>query len=70
MARAQTVGGRAPGAAIPARPLEIASEEQLGDALLALVARARAEGWDAERALRTRTRVLEEGVRRAEAGLG
>ncbi|WP_243227391.1 MazG family protein [Microbacterium sp. CIAB417] len=70
LARAQKVVGRAPGAAIPARPLEITSEEQLGDALLALVARAKAEGWDAERALRTRTHALEEGVRRAEAGLG
>lgn len=70
LARAQKVVGRAPDAAIPARPLEITSEEQLGDALLALVARAKAEGWDAERALRMRTRALEEGVRRAEAGLG
>ena len=40
--------------------------EELGEALLALVARARAEGWDAEGALRERTRVLEAEVRAAE----
>lgn len=45
-----------------------ASEAELGDALLALVARARANGWDAERALRERVRALEDQVRAAEAG--
>ncbi|MDQ4215357.1 MazG family protein [Microbacterium capsulatum] len=44
-----------------------ASEAELGDALLALVATARARGWDAERALRERTRALEDAVRIAEA---
>ncbi|HWV49376.1 MAG TPA: MazG nucleotide pyrophosphohydrolase domain-containing protein [Microbacterium sp.] len=44
-----------------------ASEAELGDALLALVAQARANGWDAERALRERIRVLEDDVRAAES---
>ncbi|KQZ83363.1 nucleoside triphosphate hydrolase [Microbacterium sp. Root166] len=43
------------------------SEAELGDALLALVASARSNGWDAERALRERLRVLTEEVRAAEA---
>lgn len=44
-----------------------ASEEELGDALLALVTTARANGWDAERALRERLRGLERDIRAAEA---
>ncbi|WP_248151294.1 MazG family protein [Microbacterium aoyamense] len=40
-----------------------ASEAELGDALLALVVAARASGWDAERALRERLRVLEGEIR-------
>nr|WP_274638550.1 MazG nucleotide pyrophosphohydrolase domain-containing protein [Microbacterium bovistercoris] len=43
------------------------SEEDLGDALLALVADARERGWDAERALRERLRRLQSEVRTAEA---
>lgn len=42
------------------------SEADLGDALLALVAAARAQGWDAERALRGRLRALESDIRSAE----
>ncbi|UNK72593.1 MazG family protein [Microbacterium sp. H1-D42] len=49
------------GAALPA------SESALGDALLTLVAHADANGWDAERALRERTRALEDEVRAAES---
>ncbi|WCD92681.1 MazG nucleotide pyrophosphohydrolase domain-containing protein [Microbacterium sp. nov. GSS16] len=45
-----------------------ASEAELGDALLALVAVAREHGWDAERALRERLRLLESEVRAAEPG--
>lgn len=45
-----------------------ASESELGDALLTLVAHARTNGWDAERALRERLRVLETEVRAAEQG--
>lgn len=45
------------------------SEAELGDALLALVATARENGWDAERALRGRLRVLETDVRVAEAAI-
>jgi XTP/dITP diphosphohydrolase len=43
------------------------SEAELGDALLALVAQARARGWDAERALRERLRALESDIRSAES---
>ncbi|WES64934.1 MazG family protein [Microbacter sp. GSS18] len=46
----------------------VASERELGDALLGLVAAARASGWDAERALRERLRVLQDEIRSAEAG--
>ncbi|NLP82320.1 MazG family protein [Microbacterium sp. CFH 90308] len=42
------------------------SEAALGDALLKLVTTARANGWDAERALRERLRKLEEEIRSAE----
>ena len=45
-----------------------ASEGELGDALLALVATARARGWDAERALRERLRGLERDIRVTESG--
>lgn len=44
-----------------------ASESELGDALLLLVTQARDSGWDAERALRERLRILEDEVRAAEA---
>ncbi|KRB39212.1 MazG nucleotide pyrophosphohydrolase domain-containing protein [Microbacterium sp. Root180] len=43
-----------------------ASEAELGDALLALAATARAHGWDAERALRERLRGLSAEIRSAE----
>lgn len=43
------------------------SEDELGDMLLMLAAAARANGWDAERALRERLRTLEDEVRAAEA---
>ncbi|HWI32562.1 MAG TPA: MazG family protein [Microbacterium sp.] len=42
------------------------TEAELGDALLALAAAARVHGWDAERALRTRLRLLESEIRAAE----
>ncbi|WP_407361694.1 MazG family protein [Microbacterium sp. LBN7] len=70
LALAQKLVGRAAGAGIVPRAdaAAPASEAELGDALLALVATARAEGWDAERALRERLRTLEDEVRTAEAG--
>lgn len=43
------------------------SEEELGDLLLMLTATARENGWDAERALRERLRLLEHDVREAES---
>ena len=52
----------------PARSLDApGSEAELGEALLALVAVARANGWDAERALRERLRGLTAQIRAAEA---
>ena len=45
------------------------SEAELGDALLALVATARTNGWDAERALRERLRQLSAQIRSAESDL-
>ncbi|WP_217180275.1 MazG nucleotide pyrophosphohydrolase domain-containing protein [Streptomyces sp. AC495_CC817] len=73
LALAQKMLGRVPVSAAP--PLASgestgrapASEAELGDALLALVAAARENGWDAERALRERLRALEHEVRAAEA---
>ncbi len=70
LALAQKLVGRAAGAGVtaPAEPAAApASEAELGDALLALVATARTQGWDAERALRERLRMLEREVRDAEA---
>jgi XTP/dITP diphosphohydrolase len=71
LALAQKLAGRAASVVPVADELRAehpTSETELGDALLALVERARAEGWDAERALRERLRTLEEQVRDAEAG--
>ncbi|WP_342666938.1 hypothetical protein [Microbacterium trichothecenolyticum] len=48
------------------RRWEPATETELGDALLALVEIARANGWDAERALRERLRGLARDIRAAE----
>jgi XTP/dITP diphosphohydrolase len=57
----------APDAAVPAP----ATEDELGRTLLALVASARSQGLDAERALRHAVRRLEDDVRAAEdAGAG
>ncbi|MFF7291879.1 MazG family protein [Microbacterium sp. NPDC008134] len=68
LALAQKLTGRAAGAGIETPVAEGPSTEaELGEALLALVGRARAEGWDAERALRERLRSLENDVRAAEA---
>lgn len=73
LALAQKLAGRAAGAGVtvpvaPAVPdAAPETEAELGDALLGLVATARAHGWDAERALRERLRRLEDEVRAAEA---
>jgi XTP/dITP diphosphohydrolase len=72
LALAQKLLSKAGQAGVPA-PVATAnldaatSEAELGDALLALVATARANGWDAERALRERLRRLERDIRAAEA---
>ena len=72
LALAQKLVGRAAGVGVTVAPVSTAvspaSEADLGEALLPLVATARAEGWDAERALRERLRALEDDVRAAEAG--
>ncbi|CAH0218961.1 Nucleoside triphosphate pyrophosphohydrolase [Microbacterium foliorum] len=72
LALAQKVVGRATGAgadvagAVPAGSVP-STEAELGDALLALVAVAQSQGWDAERALRERLRRVEDEVREAES---
>jgi len=70
LALAQKLVGRAAGVAVStgSEVTEPDSEAELGDVLLALVARARDRGWDAERALRERLRLLEDEVRSAETG--
>lgn len=73
LALAQKLVGRAakvaPADALPvAAAAAPASEAELGDALLALVVQAGESGWDAERALRERLRMLAGEVRAAEAG--
>ncbi|MEV7620150.1 MazG family protein [Microbacterium sp. NPDC089321] len=68
LARAQKLLGRASAVVeVPPAASGPSSEAELGDALLALVAQARANGWDAEGALRERLRVLEDEVRAAES---
>jgi XTP/dITP diphosphohydrolase len=68
LARAQKILGRAIVGPTPAPAREEAplDESALGERLLELVATARAHGWDAERALRERVRILEDEVRAAE----
>ncbi|UWF78046.1 MULTISPECIES: MazG family protein [Microbacterium] len=67
LALAQKLLGRAaPVVAAPTETHAPATEAELGDALLALVAQAHLHGWDAERALRERLRRLEDEVRAAE----
>lgn len=69
LALAQKLLGKAASVGVAVEPADApASEVELGDALLALVAAARAQGWDAERALRERVRVLTADIRAAEAG--
>ena len=72
LAKGAQVGVDAPSA--PAEPTargpeagQPTSEAELGDALLALVAQARANGWDAERALRERLRALSAEIRTEES---
>lgn len=67
LALAQKMLGRVPAAPATGTEQAPATEAELGEALLALVASARENGWDAERALRERLRALEEEVRAAEA---
>ncbi|MCR2784328.1 MULTISPECIES: MazG nucleotide pyrophosphohydrolase domain-containing protein [unclassified Microbacterium] len=68
LALAQKLLGKAASVGVTPTPATTAptDEAELGDALLALVATARAQGWDAERALRERLRTLEADVRAAE----
>ena len=67
LALAQKLLGKAAQVDVAAAPVsDLRTEAELGDALLALVATARANGWDAERALRERLRALENEIRAAE----
>ncbi|MFJ6653029.1 MazG nucleotide pyrophosphohydrolase domain-containing protein [Microbacterium sp. NPDC091313] len=67
LALAQKTLGRAAQVDVAVPEVAVGSETELGDALLGLVASARAHGWDAERALRERLRMLTSEVRAAEA---
>ena len=73
LALAQKLLGKSAQAGVPVPSLSEeaeagpTSEAELGDALLDLVAIARARGWDAERALRERLRGLTSAVRDAES---
>jgi XTP/dITP diphosphohydrolase len=69
LALADKVIGRAARVGVVAEPLNksFADEEELGDALLSIVASARERGLDAERALRMAVRALQNDVRSAEA---
>lgn len=62
LGKADKVGVEAPSAVGPR------TEAELGDALLQLVAAARTQGWDADRALRERLRRLTAEIREAEGG--
>ena len=69
LTRAERAGLAAPdmgGAALP----EFATEAELGTVLLNISAVARAQGLDAERALRAALRDLQDGIRSQEAGGG
>lgn len=75
LGRARRVGvgphrGDTPGVGADPVGGDIRSEADLGDALLALVAYAGEQGWDAERALRERVRAVTADVRRAERESG
>lgn len=70
LALAQKMLGKGAPLGLGAAPVDApSSEAELGEALLGLVALARENGWDAERALRERLRGLSAGIREAEAGL-
>lgn len=70
LALAQKMLGKGAPLGLGAAPVDApSSEAELGEALLGLVALARENGWDAERALRERLRGLSTGIREAEAGL-
>lgn len=71
LALAQKLLGKASAVGVTPEPARgPGSEAELGDALLGLVAAARASGWDAERALRERLRTLSADVRAAESAAG
>lgn len=70
LALAQKMLGKGAPLGLGAAPVDApSSEAELGEALLGLVALARENGWDAERALREGLRGLSAGIREAEAGL-
>ncbi|TQK20028.1 XTP/dITP diphosphohydrolase [Microbacterium sp. SLBN-154] len=66
LGKAARVPGLTPPAVGPSSAPVPSTEAELGDALLALAARAREQGWDADRALRSALRNLGDGIRAAE----
>lgn len=68
LALAEKVLGRAAKVGVERSPGTVpATEQELGDELLALVVAAKAAGLDSERALRGALRVLQDDVRAAES---
>lgn len=70
LALGQKLLGKAEKVSVSREPAEasVASEAELGAQLMALVALAKQNGWDAERAMRDEIRALQADVRAAETG--
>jgi XTP/dITP diphosphohydrolase len=70
LALADKLLGKADGVGLPPQHLPDAplweNEEEIGSVLLSIVSSAKAQGFDAERALRIRLRELQEDIREAE----
>jgi XTP/dITP diphosphohydrolase len=67
LGRAEKVGIAGAGGADVAAAIPVDTEAELGATLLSLVSTAKANGLDAERALRTALRALQDEIRQAES---
>jgi len=70
LGRAEKVGIAGAGGADVAAAIPVDTEAELGATLLSLVSTAKANGLDAERALRTALRALQDEIRQAESAQG
>ena len=70
LGRAEKVGIAGAGGADVAAAIPVDTEAELGATLLSLVSTAKAKGLDAERALRTALRALQDEIRQAESAQG